>query len=1135
MAHFGLSQFAPALYPRTIQTNLQKWKRRLHLTGILLFCLSSGLTAATPTTTWAQDFPQEGIISTNASLSPRWNLFGRENGLISNTVLTILVVDDTVWFGTDAGISRFNGQWQSYPASAETFTGAVTTLIMKGQDLLAGTSTGHLLRWDGERWQSIYQAQTTIRSLAVLDQTVWIGAEEGILLWDGSQAVPLSEQDGTAGNPAIRSVTSISTSGGQLWVGTNQGLWQKGPEGWIHYTDADGLPSNQITALWLDPNSNLWIGTSQGVAHWQLAQDRRTTFLIAEKGETAVVISHITAAPDGSIWISGSTGVIQFDDDGPRFQLPGYLGLTTSLVNTVVPDRNGYLWLGTVAGVFRYEGSGWMYETRNPEEYTENRGVIFYGAINEINALLVDQNDTLWIATNGSGIRHKELPDQQNYERYYGTANGGLPSDVVHALAQTADGVIWAGTDQGLAQFEAGHWSMPPAFEALSGRQIRSLLAQDQDLWIGTAEGLTFLDRSAEQMTEIASLKDTPVNALVHDSAGEIWVGTEGKGLVHSDRSTWQHYTHENGLRGDTIVALAMDSSSLNGVWAAVSDHGVNHWDGANWQSYTTSEGLPSNVVHAINTAQSDASVWFGSEGGVTRFDDKTQATYKVQDGLLSTSITSIARTHGGIYWFGGQEGLTRYKPNDSIPWVQIASLAGPVLKSNLAAGQTSEIEITEQPLLVNLLAGDLHTNYKNLLIRYRLRTSTSPGEWIKTTEKQLTLILKSEGSYRLEVQVRDQDFNYSPIVKAEWTAFLPPAMIQLPIVGSVRIKVFQAFLGISLIALLGFLYVSYEILSSRAKTREAVRRGFNPYISGEPVRRADMFYGREEMLQRIIDTLHHNSIMIHGERRIGKTTLLYQLASRLKEVSDPDYWFVPIYFDLEGTPQEHFFHFLAEEIAIHLMLLPNFQIDQAKENLHFRTISPADYTDRDFSRDLRSLLALMTDYIETFYPTQRLRIILLMDEMDVMNKYDHLVQQQLRRIFMRDFASTLGAVVAGIQISKEWDRIESPWYNLFNEIELKPFDRELARELLIDPVQDIYQYDEAAIQAILDYSEGRPFRIQQYGLESVNHMLADKRRKIMLTDVETVHHNIKDLIAPHSNGLDDASAVQTAVEKVTS
>jgi hypothetical protein len=251
---------------------------------------------------------------------------------------------------------------------------------------------------------------------------------------------------------------------------------------------------------------------------------------------------------------------------------------------------------------------------------------------------------------------------------------------------------------------------------------------------------------------------------------------------------------------------------------------------------------------------------------------------------------------------------------------------------------------------------------------------------------------------------------------------------------------------------------------------------------------------------------------MIYGERRIGKTTLLYQLVTVLREVDDPDYWFVPIYVDLEGTPQEQFFHYLMEEIAVGVesMEAAAEEITPHLRDLRVHTTADAEYTDRDFNRDLNRLTGVLEAYGVRHDPAKQLRLILLMDEMDVMSRYDPLVQQQLRRIFMREFAATLGAVVAGIQISKDWDRVESPWYNLFNEIALAPFDRQQALELLVEPVRGYYRYEAAAIEYVLENAQGRPYKIQQYGLEAVNHMLAQRRRKITMADVEVAHWRIR-------------------------
>ena len=99
--------------------------------------------------------------------------------------------------------------------------------------------------------------------------------------------------------------------------------------------------------------------------------------------------------------------------------------------------------------------------------------------------------------------------------------------------------------------------------------------------------------------------------------------------------------------------------------------------------------------------------------------------------------------------------------------------------------------------------------------------------------------------------------------------------------------------------------------------------------------------------------------------------------------------------------------------------------------------------------------------------------------------------------------------MVAGVQISREWDRPESPWYNLFNEVQLTPFGEEEARELIIEPVKGVYRYDDEAVARIIAYGQGRPHRIQQYCLEAVNRMLTARRTRVTLADVEAAHEAI--------------------------
>ncbi|MCB0113773.1 MAG: ATP-binding protein, partial [Caldilineaceae bacterium] len=524
-------------------------------------------------------------------------------------------------------------------------------------------------------------------------------------------------------------------------------------------------------------------------------------------------------------------------------------------------------------------------------------------------------------------------------------------------------------------------------------------------------------------------------------------------------------------------------------------------------------------------------SLWIGSEGGVTRYDGRTWETLSVDNILPNASIFSIAYTLDGTYLFGGKDGLTYYHQESTPPWIRIEPISGAF--EQLAPG---EIQLDQgEPLGIRYVVGDLYTAAGALDVIYRLSGPEINSTWTSADGDFVELPSFAQiGAYTLEMVARDQAFNYSEPARLTVNVVTPPATVNMPLVGAVESELLFAFVVIGLVALISFGYMSVGIIQSRRRTREALIRGYNPFVSGEPVRREDMFFGRQELLQRIVDTLHNNSIMIHGERRIGKTTLLYQLAARLREVDDAEYWFIPLYIDLEGTTESGFFHFLMEEILNGAMTMPS-----AKENLQpefedllYRTTPTDDYSDREFSRDLREVIKVLQAYGETRFPNKQLRLILLLDEMDVMSSYSRLVQQRLRRIFMRDFAATLGAVVAGIQISKDWDRVESPWYNLFNEIALGPFNRDQAIELLTEPIRDFYRYEPAAIEYIIAHSDGRPYRLQQHALEAVNHMLADGRREIRMQDVEYAHEHIQHMNSDTHIGLDmNGSQPDTSAE----
>ncbi len=285
---------------------------------------------------------------------------------------------------------------------------------------------------------------------------------------------------------------------------------------------------------------------------------------------------------------------------------------------------------------------------------------------------------------------------------------------------------------------------------------------------------------------------------------------------------------------------------------------------------------------------------------------------------------------------------------------------------------------------------------------------------------------------------------------------------------------------------------------AQRLRRRRALRRRFNPYIAGAPVLDDDMFYGREKLTARMLSTLHRNSLMITGERRIGKTTFLHHLKRILAEDEAGEWRFFPVFVDLQGVPEQSFFHALMAEVVDTLDLPPATQ-----EALRF-TPEPEGYDARDFGHDLQQVIAEIKTRTD-----RRVRLALLIDEVDVLNEYSESVNQRLRGIFMKSFSENLVAVMSGVGIRRRWKSEVSPWYNFFDEIELAPFSREEAEALIREPVAGVFRWSPEAVERVLELSRLRPYLVQKLCVHALNRMLEAGRGTIRREDVDVARGSI--------------------------
>ena len=299
-------------------------------------------------------------------------------------------------------------------------------------------------------------------------------------------------------------------------------------------------------------------------------------------------------------------------------------------------------------------------------------------------------------------------------------------------------------------------------------------------------------------------------------------------------------------------------------------------------------------------------------------------------------------------------------------------------------------------------------------------------------------------------------------------------------------------FLGLMALSLAGLLGVVLARRSRRLARRR--QRRFNPYVAGAPVLDEDLFFGRDRLIDRILQTIHNNSLLLYGERRIGKTSIQHHLKKRLLELQDPAYDFFPVYVDLQGTPEDRFFATIAEDVFHQLA-------DQVEmpEQTQFED-EQVDYSYRDLVRDLRGVIRQLEANSKA-----KVKLVLLIDEVDELNDYDPRINQRLRSLFMKSFAESLVAVVSGVEIKKHWERVGSPWYNFFEEIEVLPLSRDEARQLIERPIAGVLKIEDGVVDRVLDMTGNRPYLIQKMCVSLVNEAYERGKTTITVADVEAM------------------------------
>ena len=483
---------------------------------------------------------------------------------------------------------------------------------------------------------------------------------------------------------------------GYVWLATEEGLDRFDGLSFKVYkhdpAEAASLPSSFVWDVEEDTSGDLWVATTGGLAQWQRAADR----VVRQEKLAGVSIRALRfSAKERVLWIgTRDAGLLRLDvSSGALTRFAHDPSQPSSLVDdrvyTLYIDRQDRLWVGTEAGLDRWDAGKFVHFQADPADsasLSEGR----------VRAILEDDGGGLWVGTSGAGLNRLD-PTTGRFERFRHDpkVDASLAHDQVRALLQDSDGRLWVGTSGGLDLVDRGrgtfaHYRQDPTNPTTLADDHVLSLAQDRGgvLWVGTRLGgvqkwnpLSWqFGHVTPEPANPAGLGSGHVTSFSEDRAGRLWVGTFDAGLYVMDRTTgdmaaYRHDPKKKGSLGsDRVMALSGDHHG--DLWIGTLDAGLDRLRAGSgvFEHYRSDAKRPDRLgVDGVTSLLEDREgrLWLGTYGGGLETIDPetgrfTQYRFDPKDpgSLSGDKVSSLAEAADGRLWVGTMEkGVNLFDP----------------------------------------------------------------------------------------------------------------------------------------------------------------------------------------------------------------------------------------------------------------------------------------------------------------------------------------------------------------------------------------------------------------------------------------------------------------------------------------
>ncbi|HEY4800358.1 MAG TPA: two-component regulator propeller domain-containing protein, partial [Bacteroidia bacterium] len=349
--------------------------------------------------------------------------------------------------------------------------------------------------------------------------------------------------------PASQTLCVFEDKEKNIWIGTSgSGLCRFNGNIFSHYSEKDGLPSNNVQGIDMDSLGTLWFGTSGGLVQMNLKSNEPDCKIFSVKeGLSGNIILSVSAGKgkhNKNLWAAVSNaGVAKYD--GKKFvNLSETDGLPNNSVYSIYVDKNGIVWIGSKDGISRFDGVKFLNMDMESMKIPGK----------DVNAIMQDEHGNLWFGTGGGLAKYSGNGSITTYDEVE-----GLTHKEIKALAEDPFGNIWIGTNNGgLYRFDVftddkKKIKLIANDSLLSSNSVRAIIFLDEkttsnagkQMVVGTDKGIdkiTFDDKGKILKIRNYNATDGFVgtecndNAMYRDAEGNIWIGTV-KGLTRFNPS----------------------------------------------------------------------------------------------------------------------------------------------------------------------------------------------------------------------------------------------------------------------------------------------------------------------------------------------------------------------------------------------------------------------------------------------------------------------------------------------------------------------------------------------------------------------------------------------------------------------